>query len=485
MINKPLGDICKPKQSKNLPTSSFTETGYPVYGANGVIGYYKEFNHEEPTIAITCRGATCGNIHVTQNYSYITSNAMALDQLDTSNVEISYLANYLKFRNFDDVITGAAQPQITRSNLEKIQIPLPPLDDQKRIAYLLGKVESLIARRKQHLQQLDDLLKSVFVEMFGDPVRNEKGWETLPFHKIGSFTSGGTPSKSREDFWIGSFPWVSPKDMKVAKINDSIDHISETVFKETTLKRIPPNHLLIVVRGMILAHSFPVAINTVEVSINQDMKAIKPIQDINIIYLYHCLVSLKRQILKLISTAGHGTRKFDSVAMQRLFIPKPPKQLQNKFAGFAEKVESIKFRYQQSLTDLENLYGALSQKAFKGELDLSRVPLQTDELIYNKEPEVTQNVGNTTEEKPELKEQQILEHLEAYQGEKLTFDQIFGMLSELKTIKTPSLEEIQNFIQKILNDTDSILEQIYDFPGGEKVATEDKEEKRILFQVKG
>ncbi len=271
---------------------------------------------------------------------------------------------------------GGSLLRASPAQVAEIEIPIPDdFDDQSRIAHLLGKVEGLIAQRKQHLQQLDDLLKSVFLEMFGDPVRNEKGWDTTPFHQIGKFISGGTPSKSRNDFWNGSFPWVSPKDMKVAKINDSIDHISESVFEETNLKRITKNYLLIVVRGMILAHSFPVAINTVEIAINQDMKAIKPTKDVNVIYLQHCLTALKRRILKLISSAGHGTRKFDSIAMQKLLIPKPHKELQDQFANIVEKIEALKSRYQQSLTDLESLYGALSQQAFKGELDLSQVPL--------------------------------------------------------------------------------------------------------------
>jgi type I restriction enzyme S subunit len=101
---------------------------------------------------------------------------------------------------------GSTMKHVVKKDFEGHQIPLPPLDDQKRIAHLLGKVEGLIARRKQHLQQLDELLKSVFLEMFGDPVRNEKEWDTVPFHKVGKFVSGGTPSKSRDDFWAGDFP---------------------------------------------------------------------------------------------------------------------------------------------------------------------------------------------------------------------------------------------------------------------------------------
>lgn len=297
------------------------------------------------------------------------------------DVHVEYLYYVLKANvsSLQAKGNGATFKELAKPAIENFEIPLPPFEDQIRIAHLLGKVEGLIALRKQHLQQLDDLLESVFLEMFGDPVRNEMGWDVVPFHKIGQFVSGGTPSKSREDYWRGDFPWVSPKDMKISKIADAEDHISESVFEETSLKSIAPGHLLIVVRGMILAHSFPLAINTVEIAINQDMKAIKPNEGINVDYLLHCLVSLKRQILKLISTAGHGTRKFDSIAMQRLFIPQPSELLQNEFGIIAEKIERIKSRYQQSLSDLETLYSALSQKAFKGELDLSRVPLPIDQ----------------------------------------------------------------------------------------------------------
>jgi len=298
------------------------------------------------------------------------------DQIDVNYLKYWFVSNKQKLINQG---RGVALKNLSATIVRDLEIQLPPHDDQIRIAHLLGKVERLIAQRKENLRQLDELLKSVFLEMFGDPVRNENGWKTLPFPEIGKFISGATPSKSRPDYWEGHFPWVSPKDMKVSIVKDSEDHISESAFTESTLKKICPNHLLIVVRGMILAHSFPVAINAVEISINQDMKAIKPIKDVNVVYLQNCLNALKRQILELISSAAHGTKKFDSIAMRKLFIPVPPAALQNQFAAIVEKVESIKSHYHQSLTELENLYGALSQKAFKGELDLSRV------VIVNKE----------------------------------------------------------------------------------------------------
>lgn len=355
---------------------------------------------ERNTVLISCIGEI-GKIGVLQRKSSCNQQITGITL--KPHVDPVYFAYWCKANKdiFKNRARNAVVPILNNALLSSIFVTFPEqLDDQKRIAYLLGKMEGLIAQRKQHLQQLDELLKSVFLEIFGDPVRNEKAWNTLPFHKIGQFVSGGTPSKSRDDFWNGSFPWVSPKDMKVVKIDDATDHISEMVFEETSLKRISSGHLLIVVRGMILAHSFPVAINAVEIAINQDMKAIKPIKGINVVYLQSCLAAQKRQILKLISIAGHGTRKFDAIAMQKLFIPIPPVDKQNQFAIIVEKIESLKFRYQQSLTDLENLYGALSQQAFKGELDLSRaVPPKTDNLSDSEQQPQTHRRNDAKQQK--------------------------------------------------------------------------------------
>lgn len=375
MRTTPLGKLAYIKTGK-LDVNAGAEDGqYPFFTCS--VTPYKIHNYAFDNEAVLIAGNGDLNVKYYKGKFNAYQRTYVIQNKDKEILFMKYLYYFME-TYMDHLRRGAIGgiiKYIKLGHLTNAEIPLPPLNDQIRIAHVLGKVEALIARRKHHLQQLDKLLKSVFLEMFGDPVRNEKGWDTLPFNKVGQFISGGTPSKSRDDFWVGSFPWVSPKDMKVSKIDDAIDHISETVFEETSLKRIAPEHLLIVVRGMILAHSFPVAINTVEIAINQDMKAIKPINSMNVIYLQNCLISLKFQILKLISTAAHGTRKFDSIAMQKLFIPIPPEGLQTQFATIAEKVEGIKTQYQQNLTNLENLYGVLSQKAFKGELDLNSVPL--------------------------------------------------------------------------------------------------------------
>ena len=190
-----LHDICRPRQWKTISASNLLEEGYPVYGANGKIGFYSDYTHEFPTLMITCRGATCGNVHISEPKSYINGNAMALDELDREKVDIRFLYYYLLGRGFDDVISGSAQPQITGQGLTKIEIPLPPLPEQKRIAAILDKADAIRRKRQQAIQLADDFLRAVFLDMFGDPVTNPKGWDVKPLSAgIRSISSGWSAS---------------------------------------------------------------------------------------------------------------------------------------------------------------------------------------------------------------------------------------------------------------------------------------------------
>ena len=393
MKHEKLSDIAIIIAGQSPPSSTYNENGegLPFYQGKA------DFSEKHPSTRMWCNSskrkeatardilmsvrAPVGAVNIATEQSIIGRGLSAIRASPTTFSDYLYFYFKAHEQQIANLGTGSTFKAITQQTLKSLKIPIPEgtpeesLNAQKRIAHLLSQVEALIAQRKQSLQDLDTLLKSVFLDMFGDPIRNEKGWESVPFTKSGKFKSGGTPSKSREDFWKGQFPWVSPKDMKVRFISNSIDHISEKVFLETNLKKIAPNHLLIVVRGMILAHSFPVAINRVEISINQDMKAILPREDLLPVYFLNCLIALTRNTLQLISSAGHGTKKFDTEMMEKLLIPIPPFELQTKFSEVATHVENLKNQYQQNLTKLENLYEALSQKSFKGELDLSSVSL--------------------------------------------------------------------------------------------------------------
>lgn len=156
-----LMDICSPKQWPTISTAELTETGFPVFGANGFIGYYTEYNHEEPTVLVTCRGATCGTINVSPPRCYVTGNAMALDEPDSERITIDYLSAVLKLRGMADTISGTAQPQITRQNLGHVKLPVPPVALQREFARRSAAVGQVKSRQHESLTSLDALFASL------------------------------------------------------------------------------------------------------------------------------------------------------------------------------------------------------------------------------------------------------------------------------------------------------------------------------------
>ena len=161
-----LGSICRPKQWKTIGTKEFTETGYPVYGANGIIGYYKNYNHENETILIGCRG-TCGVVHVCKKKSYINGNAMCLDNL-SNNVDLKFLETYLKYYDFSSIITGSSQPQIIASTLNEVKINLPDYETQLLTIKEISKYEEIINHAVDNLKKLHSAQKKFLFECFKD-----------------------------------------------------------------------------------------------------------------------------------------------------------------------------------------------------------------------------------------------------------------------------------------------------------------------------
>jgi type I restriction enzyme, S subunit len=189
---KKLGEVCEMYQPKTISGKDMVEDGaYPVYGANGVIGRYNQFNHEEPQLLITCRGATCGSVNISAPRSWVTGNAMVVRPKNES-LEMRYL-EYL-FRGGIDiskVITGAAQPQITRTNLEPLEISFPEsLAEQQRIVGLLDEAFEGLATAKanaeKNLQNARALFESHLQSIFS---QRGEGWvetKMSELYKIGS-----------------------------------------------------------------------------------------------------------------------------------------------------------------------------------------------------------------------------------------------------------------------------------------------------------
>ncbi len=170
---------------------------------------------------------------------------------------------------------------------------------------------------------------------------------------------GGTPSKKAPEYWSGAIPWVSPKDMKRWHIDDAVDHISTAAISETSCKLIPPPAVLMVVRGMILAHSVPVAVSRVPVAINQDMKAFRPKEGLDAEYLALVLTGAREALLERVDIAGHGTRRLPSDAWADLKVPVPELEQQRRIvqrdSGALSRIEELLGLHERRRADLDEL----------------------------------------------------------------------------------------------------------------------------------
>lgn len=302
---------------------------------------------------------------------YATTELVSL-KCNTDRVLPSYLAYFLRspeFLNFANiVVAGAKMPRMVMGEFWQYKIPLPPLPEQRRIAAILDKADALRTKRREALAQLDRLAQAIFVEMFGDPVTNPMGWQTKSLTDVCHCYSGGTPSKSNAEYWNGSLPWFSAKDLKAENLFDSQDHISDSVPQETSLKLLPKNTVVIVVRGMILVHTFPVSVLRVPATINQDLKALLPRSKITAQFLATCLRVQEDFVLEKVSEAGHGTKRLDTSSLQDIRIPQVPEVLMDDFEYRYETIERLRAGHIAALVRADSMFTSLQHRAFQGEL---------------------------------------------------------------------------------------------------------------------
>lgn len=298
----------------------------------------------------------------------------ALSVKDTGSLKAEYLYYALQSAKVGGSNQAAKGATLNSKSLAEIAIPLPLLNDQIRIAHLLCKVEGLITHRKQHLQQLDALLKSVFLEMFGDPMRNDRDWEKPPLRSFGKITTGNTPPRNDpSNYDSPHIEWIKTDNITVDAVfvTKAAEYLSKAGAKRA--RTVDADALLVACIAGSLESIGRAALTDRTVAFNQQINAIQPGADVDPIFLY-ALFKLSRTSIQ--SHATKGMKKILTKGdFEQIPMVKPPFELQREFAAVAKRIEALKSRYQQTLIDLETLYAALSQSAFKGELDLSRIPL--------------------------------------------------------------------------------------------------------------
>jgi type I restriction enzyme S subunit len=286
--------------------------------------------------------------------------------------------------------TGSTFKAITQKILNEIVVPFPCYSDQLQIANLLSKAENLIAQRKESIRLLDEFLKSTFLEMFGDPVKNEKGWDTKTIEQL--------VKKEKYALKRGPFGGALKKEIFVPSgylvyeqfhaLNNDFSFaryfIDEAKFQELKGFEVKSGDIIVSCSGVYLGKLAIVPEGAKQGIINQALLKIsldnRIIENVFFVYVFSN-ENFKRKFYG--NVIGTGIPNFPSMDDFRKFnFIYPPIKLQTQFAQIVEKTEALKTQYKQSLKELENLYGSLSQKAFKGELSI-----KDESLLMAAEPE--------------------------------------------------------------------------------------------------
>lgn len=362
-MREKLINICTPRQWKTLSTSELKDEGYTVYGANGVIGYYNEYNHEAETVMVTCRGATCGTVNISKPYSYINGNAMCMDDL-RHDINVKYLYYALKNYDFKEVISGSAQPQITRQGLNNVFVEVVDKPRQLEIVKVLSNVEETITRKQQQLAEYDQLIKSRFVGMFGTLENTIYKVESL-MNISDLITDGTHQTPTYTDDKNNGYKFLSSKDVTSGKIEwTNIKYIPEELHKEL-YKRITPmrNDILLAKNGTTgtaalvdVDDVFDIYVSLALIKLKKDM--------VNPIYSLHAINSIdtKRQFNASLKGVGVPNLHLGEIRKAKIIVP--PIDLQNQFVQFTKQVDKLKFVVQQSLDETQKLFDSLMQKHF-------------------------------------------------------------------------------------------------------------------------
>ncbi len=371
---KTLGETCEMYQPKTISGKDMVEDGaYLVYGANGVIGRYNQFNHEEPQLLITCRGATCGSVNISAPRSWVTGNAMVVRPKNES-LEMRYL-EYL-FRGGIDIskaITGAAQPQITRTNLEPLEISFPEsLAEQQRIVGLLDEAFEGLATAKanaeKNLQNARALFESHLQSVF---TQRGPGWVETMIGQCIRFIDyrGKTPVKTES-----GIPLITAKNVKMGFLQETPkEFIAAKDYQSWMTRGIPKMGDVLFTTEAPLANV--AQLDTAEkVAFAQRVIIMQPDKaKLDSTFLKYLLLS--GPVQKRIRSQGTGATvqgiKASLLKLIEISFPKDlatQQEIVAKLDALATETQRLARLYEQKLAALEALKKSLLHQAFTGQL---------------------------------------------------------------------------------------------------------------------
>ena len=360
---KSIGESCVIEYGKRVVQQRDGGTIYPVYGGGGATFFMDTYNRENRVVisrfamSPLCTRKITGKFFLNDSGLTIRSKIATLSQqyLDTCILSINDKIYQLG--------RGVAQKNLKVEELLKISIPIPSHTQQINIVAELDKLNEVIALKRKQLADLDSLAQSLFYEMFGDPVENEKGWEVKKLGEVFVIGTGSTPDRKKSDrYYGGGVCWVKTTEVHNCDIYDTEEKITDIALKETNCSIYPIDTILMAMYGQGKTRGQIARLRT-EAATNQACAAIIPNQTIcDVDFLYQFLHVSYEEIREI---GRGGTQPNMNLSLVKsIRFPLPPLPLQQSFAAKVAKIEAEKQRVKASLKDLETLLASRMQYWF-------------------------------------------------------------------------------------------------------------------------
>ena len=355
-----LEDVAEILDNRRVPiTASERIKGvYPYYGANGIQDYVNGYIFDDELVLLAEDGGYFGSetkpiAYRVSGKCWVNNHAHVLKAKECINVD--YLCYSLMFYDVTSFVNGATRQKLTQKDMRNMLIPLRNFEEQIKIVNTLNLIRDLIEKRKKQIEKLDELIKSRFIEMFGE-IRQE-----LALNKLCNFIDyrGKTPEKSKE-----GLPFITARNVKMHYMSfETLEFISESTYKNVMTRGIPKEGDVLFTTEAPLGNVCRVPHFDTKFYIGQRIITMQPIL-MKAAYLEYALSSNEFKNKLAEKASGSTVTGIRSKLLEKLTIPVPPIELQNKFAEFVEMVEKNKSAIKNSLSSLETLKKSLMQKYF-------------------------------------------------------------------------------------------------------------------------
>ncbi len=342
-----LGDVCK-KESSNIAQKNLQDKkgAYPIYGASGLIKQVDFYQQDKEYIAVVKDGAGIGRTMLLPAYSSVIGTMQYLLPKEGIPIDIKYLFYAVEHMNLAKYFSGATIPHIYFRDYQKEPINIPDIETQRKISQIFGKIDALITSRKEQRTKLDQIVKSRFIELFGDPVGNPKGWTMVPLGTRCEIITGNTPSRAEAKNYGEFIEWIKSDNINTPYtfLTEAQEYLSEIGFQKCRF--VEAGSLLMTCIAGSVNCIGNVAVADRRVAFNQQINAIVPNED-EVLYLYWLMLLSKPAIHRAINMALKGI--LSKRQLSEMMFPFPPVALQKQFVTFVEQTDKSKYRQEKCI----------------------------------------------------------------------------------------------------------------------------------------